>query len=355
MKVRTSLLLLSLVVAVTNAQYNYQPSQQDDSSGYDYNPAPPPRNQYLPPTERTTPRPYQPPPPPPPTTKNPYESTQDVAAEGSGPNSDGWQEGGSMPFDFTYAVKDDYGNDFSHMADSDGEVIKGEYKTLLPDGRTQIVRYTADWKNGYNAEVTYEGEAVYPEEPVRQQPTRPPPPPPTRPPPPPPPRPQTTTRDPYLSETDNDSQGLYPSTTRAPYIPPPTTTRAPYRPPPPAPTTQRYVPPPTRPPYVPPPTTTRPPYRPQPTTTQRYIPPPPPPTTYAPYVPPPTTTQRYIPPPQPSTYAPYVPPPTYRTTTRAPYVPPPTTTRPPEPPGLYGAPSVPFGVRNNPKFGYSRK
>lgn len=32
-----------------------------------------------------------------------------------------------MPFDFTYAVKDDYGNDFSHKADSDGEVQKGKH------------------------------------------------------------------------------------------------------------------------------------------------------------------------------------------------------------------------------------
>lgn len=62
-----------------------------------------------------------------------------------------------MPFDFTYAVKDDVGNDFSHNAESNGDVVKGEYRTLLPDGRTQIVKYTADWKNGYNAEITYEG------------------------------------------------------------------------------------------------------------------------------------------------------------------------------------------------------
>lgn len=66
------------------------------------------------------------------------------------------------PYDFTYSVKEE-GIDSSHNAKSDGDVVKGEYRTLLPDGRTQIVRYTADWKNGYNAEVIYEGEATYPE------------------------------------------------------------------------------------------------------------------------------------------------------------------------------------------------
>lgn len=63
-----------------------------------------------------------------------------------------------MPFDFNYAVKDDYyGNDYSHNAVSDGDVTRGEYRILLPDGRTQIVRYTADWKNGFNAQVYYYG------------------------------------------------------------------------------------------------------------------------------------------------------------------------------------------------------
>ncbi|CAG7822711.1 unnamed protein product, partial [Allacma fusca] len=66
-------------------------------------------------------------------------------------------EAGS-PFGFGYAVKDSYhGNDFSHVADSNGDVIKGEYRTLMPDGRVQIVKYTADWKNGYQAEVIYVG------------------------------------------------------------------------------------------------------------------------------------------------------------------------------------------------------
>lgn len=70
-----------------------------------------------------------------------------------------------MPFDFNYAVNDvETSNDYNHNAVSDGDVTRGEYRVALPDGRTQVVKYTADWKNGYNAEVTYEGEAQYPED-----------------------------------------------------------------------------------------------------------------------------------------------------------------------------------------------
>lgn len=61
-----------------------------------------------------------------------------------------------MPFDFAYSVNDPAtANQQSHKAVSDGDVTRGEYRVALPDGRTQIVRYTADWKNGYNAEVKY--------------------------------------------------------------------------------------------------------------------------------------------------------------------------------------------------------
>ncbi|KAF4519692.1 hypothetical protein B566_EDAN003942 [Ephemera danica] len=81
----------------------------------------------------------------------------------SSPSGGGGGHDPGMPYDFNYAVKDDYyGTDFSHNAVSDGDVVRGEYQVLLPDGRRQIVRYTADWKNGYNAEVTYEGNPVYP-------------------------------------------------------------------------------------------------------------------------------------------------------------------------------------------------
>ncbi|XP_066976067.1 cuticle protein 7-like [Macrobrachium rosenbergii] len=68
-----------------------------------------------------------------------------------------------MPFDFGYAVKDDYtGNDFAHNEKSDGIITSGSYRVLLPDGRTQVVTFSADHTNGYVAEVSYEGEAKYP-------------------------------------------------------------------------------------------------------------------------------------------------------------------------------------------------
>ncbi|XP_012528702.1 anther-specific proline-rich protein APG [Monomorium pharaonis] len=75
-----------------------------------------------------------------------------------GPGHDHHHHEPGMPFDFNYAVKDDaFGNDYSHNAISDGEVVRGEYKIQLPDGRTQLVRYTADWQHGFSAQVTYDG------------------------------------------------------------------------------------------------------------------------------------------------------------------------------------------------------
>ncbi|XP_037775512.1 cuticle protein 7-like [Penaeus monodon] len=68
-----------------------------------------------------------------------------------------------MPFDFSYAVRDPYsGNDYAHQETSDGHVTSGSYRVVLPDGRTEIVEFSADHDNGYVANVAYEGEASYP-------------------------------------------------------------------------------------------------------------------------------------------------------------------------------------------------
>ncbi|XP_011497661.1 PREDICTED: pro-resilin-like [Ceratosolen solmsi marchali] len=138
------------------------------------------RNTYLPPeptkgydyskpTGPGFPSPSPPPGPtrPPYTPSRPYpgkstSQTPDYTGSPSSPghsqHEDGHVHEPGMPFDFNYAVKEDtFGNDYSHNAISDGDVTTGVYRVQLPDGRTQIVRYTADWKHGFTAQVSYEG------------------------------------------------------------------------------------------------------------------------------------------------------------------------------------------------------
>merc|ERR1712106_3240 len=50
---------------------------------------------------------------------------------------------------------------------SDGAgTVSGSYSVALPDGRTQHVNYHANGYDGYVADVTYEGTAVYPDAPL---------------------------------------------------------------------------------------------------------------------------------------------------------------------------------------------
>merc|ERR1712088_894738 len=70
-------------------------------------------------------------------------------------------------YNYQYGVNDEgYSNSvFSQSEQRDGANAGGEYRVNLPDGRVQIVTYTAG-PEGYNATVTYEGEAIFPEEPA---------------------------------------------------------------------------------------------------------------------------------------------------------------------------------------------
>jgi len=59
-------------------------------------------------------------------------------------------------YKFEYGVDDGSGGpQFGHEEERNGHQTRGMYRVLLPDGRTQVVTYTAD-ENGYKADVTYE-------------------------------------------------------------------------------------------------------------------------------------------------------------------------------------------------------
>ena len=66
-------------------------------------------------------------------------------------------------YNYAYEVKANngyHGNvDFGHTETRDGCSTSGKYSVLLPDGRVQTVTYTATCYGGYNADVSYYGEA----------------------------------------------------------------------------------------------------------------------------------------------------------------------------------------------------
>ncbi|XP_069983683.1 cuticle protein 19-like [Penaeus vannamei] len=152
-------------VAARAQGYSLQPPQQ---SGYNYEPPQQPANLYEVPAEPSglyetpstaAPAPPPPPPPPPPPSglyetpqasdprpvKTPAPTTTAAPAMMAG-----------MPYDFGWGVDDpDSGNQFSQKEESDGNVVRGEYRVLLPDGRLQVVRYYDDG-SGFNVDITYE-------------------------------------------------------------------------------------------------------------------------------------------------------------------------------------------------------
>ncbi|XP_040564842.1 cuticle protein 18.6 [Lepeophtheirus salmonis] len=75
------------------------------------------------------------------------------------------------PYAYNYQVRDEEtftSFDKEEQQDSTG-FVSGSYKVSLPDGRIQTVTYTADAIHGFEAEVTYEGEAQYPPEPTEEE------------------------------------------------------------------------------------------------------------------------------------------------------------------------------------------
>lgn len=58
-------------------------------------------------------------------------------------------------YSFQYGVHDAHTGDIKSQQETrDGDVVKGEYSLVEPDGTKRIVTYTADHHNGFNAVVT---------------------------------------------------------------------------------------------------------------------------------------------------------------------------------------------------------
>ncbi|KAI9581424.1 uncharacterized protein LOC119637997 [Glossina fuscipes] len=55
---------------------------------------------------------------------------------------------------FEYGVNDPHTGDIKHQREErDGDVVKGEYSLVEPDGNVRTVKYYADWETGFHAEV----------------------------------------------------------------------------------------------------------------------------------------------------------------------------------------------------------
>ena len=72
-----------------------------------------------------------------------------------------------QPYSYQYGVKDDVSkSNFAKTESQDASgQVQGTFVIALPDGRVQTTKYTADPVNGYVAQVSYQGEPVYPQQP----------------------------------------------------------------------------------------------------------------------------------------------------------------------------------------------
>lgn len=58
-------------------------------------------------------------------------------------------------YKFEYGVNDPHTGDIKEQKEErDGDVVKGQYSLVEPDGNVRTVTYEADWKTGFHAQIT---------------------------------------------------------------------------------------------------------------------------------------------------------------------------------------------------------
>lgn len=56
---------------------------------------------------------------------------------------------------FEYGVNDPHTGDIKEQKEQrDGDVVKGQYSLVEPDGNVRTVTYQADWETGFHAQIT---------------------------------------------------------------------------------------------------------------------------------------------------------------------------------------------------------
>lgn len=66
-------------------------------------------------------------------------------------------------YHFNYGVKDGHTGDIKEQEEErDGDVVKGSYSLVEPDGTVRKVEYHDDGHSGFNAVVTRSGHAHHP-------------------------------------------------------------------------------------------------------------------------------------------------------------------------------------------------
>ncbi|XP_017778985.1 PREDICTED: larval cuticle protein A2B-like, partial [Nicrophorus vespilloides] len=64
-------------------------------------------------------------------------------------------------YSYGYGVQDPSTGDYKNQHEErDGDVVRGYYSLVQPDGVTRIVHYTADALHGFRAHVEYKGQPI---------------------------------------------------------------------------------------------------------------------------------------------------------------------------------------------------